>query len=212
MKWTFVLSMYLTILISSKVGEINSCRMLNAINTNISFVGRNEWGARDPKLVEKFSGQIPFVIIHHSYRPAVSFDSAECGKAMRIMQDMHQLTNDWNDIGYSFAICGDGKIYQGRGYNVIGAHAPRYNDKSIGICLIGDWRFELPPEQMLKATKDLIAYSLENGYLSPNYKVLGHRQVRATECPGQRLYEEIATWDHYSKTPSGPSDTNIPPY
>lgn len=55
------------------------------------------------------------------------------------MQDMHQLKNGWNDIGYSFAIGGDGRIYHGRGFNVIGAHAPRYNDKSIGICLIGDW-------------------------------------------------------------------------
>lgn len=39
----------------------------------------------------------------------------------------------------SFAIGGDGQIYEGRGFNVIGAHAPKYNDKSVGICLIGDW-------------------------------------------------------------------------
>jgi hypothetical protein len=93
--------------------------------------------------VEKFSGQIPFVIIHHSYRPVVAFDADGCEKAMRDMQDFHQLTRGWNDIGYSFAVCGDGRIYRGRGYNVIGAHAPRYNDKSIGICLIGDWRSEI---------------------------------------------------------------------
>lgn len=58
---------------------------------------------------------------------------------MQLMQNVHQITNGWYDIGYSFAICGDGRIYQGRGYNVVGAHAPRYNSKSIGICLIGDW-------------------------------------------------------------------------
>ena len=52
---------------------------------------------------------------------------------------LYQLTNKWNDIVYSFAVDGDGKVYHGRGYNVIGAHAPRYNDKSIGICLTGDW-------------------------------------------------------------------------
>lgn len=107
------------------------------------IVSRTEWGAREPKLVEKFSGQIPFVIIHHSYRPSVSLLSSDCERTMRIMQDMHQLSNGWNDIGYSFAVCGDGRIYQGRGYNVIGAHAPRYNDKSIGICLIGNWRSEI---------------------------------------------------------------------
>lgn len=63
---------------------------------------------------------------------------------------------------------------------------------------------------MLATTKALIAYSVENSYLSSNYKLLGHRQVRATECPGQRLYDEIRSWDHYSKVPTGPNDTEIP--
>lgn len=58
------------------------------------------------------------------------------------MQDYHQLQRGWNDIGYSFAIGGDGMIYVGRGFNVIGAHAPKYNDRSVGICMIGDWRSE----------------------------------------------------------------------
>lgn len=63
---------------------------------------------------------------------------------------------------------------------------------------------------MLELAKDFIAYSLENGYLSPTYKVLGHRQVRDTECPGQRLFDEIQSWPHYSKVPTGPNDTIIP--
>lgn len=106
----------------------------------LSIVERCEWGGRDPKLVETFDGPIPFVIIHHSYIPSACYNEEACTSAMRKMQDMHQLQNGWNDIGYSFAVGGDGRIYRGRGYNVIGAHAPRYNDKSIGICLIGDWR------------------------------------------------------------------------
>lgn len=103
------------------------------------IVAREEWGAREPKLVERFSGPIPFVIIHHSYIPSACFTEEACKLAMRKMQDMHQLKNGWNDIGYSFAVGGDGRIYKGRGFNVVGAHAPRYNNKSIGICLIGDW-------------------------------------------------------------------------
>lgn len=105
----------------------------------LSIVARSEWGARDAKLVETFVGPIPFVIIHHSYIPSACFSEESCEGAMRKMQDMHQLKNGWNDIGYSFAIGADGRIYHGRGYNVIGAHAPNYNNKSIGICLIGDW-------------------------------------------------------------------------
>lgn len=39
----------------------------------------------------------------------------------------------------SFAIGGDGKVYEGRGFDRVGAHAPSYNNKSIGIVLIGNW-------------------------------------------------------------------------
>lgn len=114
----------------------NDCFFLPAM---LPIVARSEWGARDSKLVETFSGAIPFVIIHHSYIPSACYTKESCEASMRKMQDMHQLQNRWNDIGYSFAIGGDGRIYHGRGYNVVGAHAPKYNDKSIGICFIGDW-------------------------------------------------------------------------
>lgn len=105
----------------------------------INIVPRDEWEAKPSKLVEKFDGPIPFVIIHHSYIPGACYESSECEKAMRAMQKFHQDDRGWNDIGYSYVIGGDGKIYEGRGFNVVGAHAPRYNNKSVGICLIGDW-------------------------------------------------------------------------
>ncbi|XP_037824040.1 peptidoglycan-recognition protein LB isoform X1 [Lucilia sericata] len=162
------------------------------------MVTRAEWGARTPTMVEHFPGPSPFVIIHHSYQPAACFTNEDCQRAMRSMQDYHQLERGWNDIGYSFAIGGDGNIYVGRGFNVIGAHAPKYNDKSVGICLIGDWRTDLPPPQMLKAAKDLIAFGVAKGYIHPEYKLMGHRQVRDTECPGGRLFDEISTWQHFS--------------
>jgi N-acetylmuramoyl-L-alanine amidase len=40
---------------------------------------------------------------------------------------------------FSFLIGGDGEIFEGRGWSKVGAHAPNYNDKSIGICLIGSF-------------------------------------------------------------------------
>ncbi|XP_030373478.1 peptidoglycan-recognition protein LB isoform X2 [Scaptodrosophila lebanonensis] len=162
------------------------------------LLSRDDWGARPPKAVEYFKGPIPFVILHHSYIPAACYTSSDCKKAMRQMQDFHMLDRGWNDIGYSFGIGGDGMIYAGRGFNVVGAHAPHYNDKSVGICLIGDWQTELPPPQMLQAAKDLIAFGVAKGYIAPNFQLLGHRQVRDTECPGGRLFQEISTWPHFT--------------
>ncbi|XP_034665303.1 peptidoglycan-recognition protein LB isoform X1 [Drosophila subobscura] len=164
------------------------------------LLSRADWGARVPKSVDYFEGPAPYVIIHHSYMPAACFSTAECMKSMRDMQDFHQVERGWNDIGYSFGIGGDGMIYTGRGFNVIGAHAPKYNDKSVGIVLIGDWRTELPPKQMLDAAKNLIAFGVFKGYIDPAYKLLGHKQVRDTECPGGRLFQEISTWPHFNNS------------
>lgn len=57
---------------------------------------------------------------------------------------------------------------------------------------------ELPPQKMLDAVKNLIALGIENGHIEKNYTLIGHRQVRNTECPGTRLFEEISKWQHFS--------------
>ncbi|XP_026850855.1 peptidoglycan-recognition protein LB isoform X3 [Drosophila persimilis] len=175
------------------------------------LLSRADWGARMPKSVEHFEGPAPYVIIHHSYMPAACFSTPDCMKSMRDMQDFHQLERGWNDIGYSFGIGGDGMIYTGRGFNVIGAHAPKYNDKSVGIVLIGDWRTELPPKQMLDAARNLIAFGVFKGYIDPAYKLLGHKQVRETECPGGRLFQEISTWPHFNNGIRFNATTEQPP-
>lgn len=50
---------------------------------------------------------------------------------------------------------------------------------------------------MINATQELIADAIEKGYLSKDYKLIGHRQTKSTLCPGNALYEEIKTWPHY---------------
>lgn len=171
---------------------------LQGVSSCLSYVSREEWNARPAKQVDKFTGPIPFVIIHHSYIPAACYKGPQCEQAMLEMQKMHQVGRGWNDIGYSFGIGGDGRIYEGRGFNVVGAHAPRYNDKSVGICMIGDWRYDLPPGNMIAAVQNLIEFGVKNNIIAANYTLIGHRQTRPTECPGDRLYQEIQSWPHYS--------------
>lgn len=38
-----------------------------------------------------------------------------------------------------FQIGGNGSIFEGRGWGIFGTHAPRYNSRSIGICLLGNF-------------------------------------------------------------------------
>ena len=58
---------------------------------------------------------------------------AEC----RAIQNYHMDSNGWSDIGYSFLIGGDGNVYEGRGWNKVGAHTYGFNDVGYGIDFIG---------------------------------------------------------------------------
>lgn len=53
---------------------------------------------------------------------------------------------------------------------------------------------------MLEATQKLINFAVNSGHLQRNYTLFGHRQVRDTECPGDRLFNEITTWPNFSDT------------
>ncbi|XP_023952833.2 peptidoglycan-recognition protein LB isoform X2 [Bicyclus anynana] len=170
------------------------------------FVSREQWSARTAKEKLPLQTPVPYVVIHHSYTPAACYDGIQCRQAMRSMQNFHMDDRDWWDIGYSFAVGSDGAAYEGRGWDVIGAHALHFNNVSIGICLIGDWSDCLPPTNQLKTAQALIAAGVELGYVRADYKLVGHRQVRDTMCPGDTLYEEIQTWEHYSHFPSTVDD------
>lgn len=69
---------------------------------------------------------------------------------------------------------------------------------------------KLPPQVQLDAVKELIDFGVDNGYIEKDYKLIGHRQVRKTECPGDRLYAEIQTWGHYCPTPAAPEKCAAP--
>lgn len=53
----------------------------------------------------------------------------------------------------------------------------------------------------MDTVKNLIEYGIQEGKIIQNYTLIGHRQVRKTACPGDKFYDEITTWPHYSELP-----------
>ena len=51
---------------------------------------------------------------------------------------------------------GGGNIYEGRGFNVEGAHTLGYNGRGYATCFVGDFTSERPTEAALKAVQDHI--------------------------------------------------------
>ena len=103
----------------------------------------------------------------------------------------------WDDIGYNFLIGEDGKAYEGRAWDRIGAHTYGWNDVAIAFSIMGDYTNKLPNEAALNAVKAMIECGIKLGKITPDYKMYGHRDVSSTECPGNTLYSLIKTWDHF---------------
>jgi hypothetical protein len=90
-----------------------------------------------------------------------------------------------------------------------GAHARGFNDGTVGIALLGNFQKILPPLAQRAALEKLIAWKLErhginplgaSTYTNPNLgtstylqNISGHRNVNATDCPGDTFYNWFPT-------------------
>ncbi|XP_075155447.1 peptidoglycan-recognition protein SC2-like [Haematobia irritans] len=163
----------------------------------LTIVSRSEWVAaayRGTKAT--LANGKSYVIIHHT-AGAYCSTKAACITQMKNIQNYHQNTQGWDDIGYNFLIGGDGLVYEGRGWNVVGVHASGYNSLSIGISFMGNYNNDKPNAAQITAAKELLAAAVSRGQIVSGYTMYGHRQVSATECPGTNLWNEIKTWSNW---------------
>lgn len=146
----------------------------------MQIISRSAWGARRPKNTvhqTSWSSRKGFVV-HHS--------AASDTQTVKAIQSYHMDSNGWSDIGYNFLVDKAGKIYTGRGWLGIGAHAAGHNTATIGVCVIGDYRNRLPSAEALDAVAWL--YQEANRRKGNRLTVYGHRDLGSTTCPGGELY------------------------
>ncbi len=146
------------------------------------------------------------IVVHHTdmeikdYDQSGTIDKADYAAAVRSIYYFHAISRDWGDIGYNYLIDPAGHIYEGRagGDMAIAAHTLCKNNGSLGVALLGNFQNQNPTPAALQALQSLIAaktqaYGIDSqgmgmfyGSLLPN--IIGHRNVRATSCPGDALY------------------------
>ena len=121
-----------------------------------------------------------YLIVH------CSATQADIDVGAREIREWHQARG-WSDIGYHFVIRRNGTIERGRPLHDIGAHVMGYNDKSVGICLVGGLDKKRRPEanfepEQMGSLRILLAGLLKRW---PQAKVIGHRDVPgvAKACP-----------------------------
>lgn len=123
----------------------------------------------------------------------------EIVRVVRDIQDYHIETKEFDDIGYNFLIGGDGSVYVGRGWDLKGAHSRLFNQRSICVAFIGNFCKNSPPQRSLIAAQQLMEAGVELGKLVKDFRLYGHRQLIPTISPGNKLYEIIQTWEHWSE-------------
>lgn len=126
------------------------------------------------------------IVVHHTGNPSDDDLSAED------IHEMHQ-NQGWAGIGYHYVIRKNGQIEQGRPDWAIGSHAYGENWHSIGIHVSGNFEEAEPTEYQIESLAYLIGWLCEEYDLDPSVAVVGHRDLMATACPGENLYEMLNT-------------------
>jgi N-acetylmuramoyl-L-alanine amidase len=187
-------------------------------DTPFPYVTREQWGADQcrPRTAPDY-GEVKAVAVHHT----VSLNDYTPEEAPQIVLAIcryHRNSNGWNDIGYNALVDKYGTIYEGRAGGldqaVIGAHAQGFNSSTAGVANIGDYSSIAASDAALQSTANYIRWKLgvhgqplsgpvtltSGGGPESRYaagarvtvdRVLGHRDVGRTACPGDSLYDQL---------------------
>ena len=160
---------------------------------SIAVVSRAAWGAESLKDNHDPMATIRRITLHHTAE-LPSMTSRTDHELVKAIQHFHRNERGWADIGYHYLIGRDGTVFEGRALTVQGAHAGASNNiENLGISAIGDFSHGMPPADQLAAIEAFLREQ-QARYAVPTDQVFGHRDFKATECPGTPLYEWLTSY------------------
>ncbi|MEU1895995.1 peptidoglycan-binding protein [Streptomyces pristinaespiralis] len=145
----------------------------------LQIISRSQWGARPPRDEDRVTpSQRTGFAVHYSAGPT--------SQTPRAIQNYHMDGNGWWDIGYNFLVDRSGRIFEGRGWMTVGAHAKDYNTSHFGVCFIGR------DGDATQAAKNSIRslYFKANDYAGKTLTRTYHSAIGSTQCPGN----DLRTW------------------
>ena len=167
-----------------------------AVDWRLGFVTRAQWGAAAPRR----SAPVPIgnrteYVVHYS--TGQELGRQDTPDWVLNIQNYHmnlrsrRNQQNFDDIGYNFLVDIYGNVFEGRGRDVAGAHCPGHNTSGIGVCFLGNddpGVEDVTPQAKWSIRQLWVRFSDDAGR---RLAVHGHRDFRATGCPGDELHAWI---------------------
>ena len=184
---------------------------------------RAEWGANASYMSwDPYYASAGHVVVHHT-AGTNNYSSWQSASIVRGIYYYHAVTLDWGDIGYNFLVDKYGTVFEGRSGSVaapagrmsVGAHARGVNTGTMGLSMMGDYSSISPSDVQLNAVGKMAGWFLNragisdaNGWAGLHVwtteryqagstismpRILGHRDVGYTSCPGNVGYSKLGT-------------------
>lgn len=162
------------------------------------IVTREEWGAKYGK-GHPTDGAKTLAVVHHDgfdrSRPDLTFEQ-ECA-LMRFYENFHAngepgrpgLTATNKRIAYSWVPMQTGRIYEGCGWDRIGAHTGGLNSSAYAWFFPVNGAKTAPTPDALGAFRWHLTEGVRLGKLSPLHLVRGHQDFNKPACPGKLVYD-----------------------
>lgn len=126
------------------------------------------------------------VFIHHD----VVGPDPDLGHLMRRL-NADAISEGYACIEYAFLHLQDGRRAEGRGWGVECGATKGHNGDSVPLVAHGNYENDDPTDALLDALALSIADGVRAGHISSAFRLRGHRDVRATACPGAKLYPRL---------------------
>jgi len=169
----------------------------------MTWVSREEWKARkvnNDAIDDLVRAAHRGVVVHYTASDAdEERDHRNCARRVKAIQVMHMDVKGYSDIAYHRLVCRHGASFQGRASRKRGAAQgcqgpntvliPNGNERYHAVCFLGDNTPNVDDFTTLAEVQ--VAYFVTRTRAEwPGRRVLGHREVCKTACPGT----EIQRW------------------
>jgi hypothetical protein len=163
----------------------------------MNYTTRKEWGAQHGR-GNPTPGPQSGVVIHHDplrHTTAASTVAQEIHVMRTIETHAARVLTPTNPrISYQWAVAASGRIYEGLGFNRIGAHVANANTPNLGIFFMKDGRTHTGTDAQWRAVSEIVREGIAISALVPRPELRSHRDLVATTCPGDALHAKVRSF------------------